>query len=235
MGDEDDVLAAETALGVLEGEDRAAAEARRASDPAFAAAVEAWEARLAPFHEEVLPVAPSPDLWSRIEAALPRSAANDSRPAIGGWRAAALSFGGIAAALALVLVTRPATPPAPPAPPAQQQPAPAPAALIAQLPDAEGASMLAARYDQGDALDVRATAIPEGPGEPELWVIPADGAPVSLGQFARSGASRLALAPTTRALLRDGATLALTLEPAEGAPHAAPSGTILGTARLTRI
>lgn len=236
MADDDDLLAGELALGLLEGEDRVAAEARRAGDPVFAAAVARWEARLAPFFDEVVPAPPPASLWPRIAAALPGAAvpppaANDDAPALGRWRAAAVSLGAVAAALALVLVTRPGPAPVPP-PPA---PAALPAALVAQLPDAKGASMLAARYAEGEAIDVVATAIPSGAGEPELWVIPAGGAPVSLGQFARAGQSRLPLSPATRALLQDGATLALTLEPADGAPHAAPSGTVLGTARLTRI
>lgn len=234
--DDRDLLAAELALGLLTGDDRRAAEARLTADPAFAEAASAWEARLAPLYDELSPVVPDPALWSRIEAELPRAANDDApapRPASARpWQFATAGFAAIAASLALALVLRPeSVPVAPPAPPV----AAAADALVAQLPDAEGASMLAARLPSGDDLVVRATAIPEGAGEPELWVIPAGGAPVSLGLIARQGESRVALDPARRALLADGATLALTLEPREGAPHSAPSGDILGTARLTRL
>lgn len=235
-----DLLAAELVLGLLPADERAQSEALRERDPAFDAAVIAWEGRLAPLYDEIAEVAPDPALWSRIEARLPAVAANDDVPASAlPWKVATGLFGTIAAALALVLITRPEPQPAPepriveaPAPEVIQAPA---ETLVAQLNDGEGASMLAVRLDAGGELRVRATAIPAGQGEPELWVIPAGGAPVSLGLIAREGESRVALTGPRDGLLIDGATLALTLEPREGAPHQAPSGDILGTARITRL
>ena len=67
----DELLAAEYALGVLAGPDRAAAERRMARDRAFAALVAAWEQRLAPWAAEIAEVAPPPDMWDRIAAELP--------------------------------------------------------------------------------------------------------------------------------------------------------------------
>ncbi|HTG38304.1 anti-sigma factor [Sphingomonas sp.] len=234
-----DLLAAELVLGLLPVGERTQAEARRAADPAFDAAVLAWERRLAPLYDEIADVAPDPSLWPRIEARLPVApAANDDRPGtVLPWKVATGLFGTVAAALALVLITRPDPQPLPaPEPQVVQAPAPAPAeTLVAQLNDGEGASMLAIRLDTDGQLRVRATDIPDGTGEPELWVIPAGGAPVSLGLIAREGESRVALDGSRGGLLVDGATLALTLEPREGAPHAAPSGDILGTARITRL
>ena len=54
----DEALAAEHALGVLTTRERAAAEQRMARDPAFAAQVLAWRARLAPLAAETAPAAP---------------------------------------------------------------------------------------------------------------------------------------------------------------------------------
>ena len=51
----DELLAAEYALGVLAGPDRATAERRMARDRAFAALVAAWEQRLAPSGRARLP------------------------------------------------------------------------------------------------------------------------------------------------------------------------------------
>src|SRR5437868_3856425 len=73
-------LAAELALGVLDGEARARAEARAASDPEFAAEAAAWSARLHPLAEDVAPVAAPDTLWPRIEAALPREGAPGAAP-----------------------------------------------------------------------------------------------------------------------------------------------------------
>ena len=52
---DDEALAAEHALGVLDHRDRAAAEARMARDPAFAREVEGWRARLAGLFAEIAP------------------------------------------------------------------------------------------------------------------------------------------------------------------------------------
>src|SRR5579862_2542978 len=92
----DELLAAEYALGVLTGPDRAAAERRMARDRAFAAWVAAWEQRLAPWAAEFAEVAPPPELWDRIAAELPTT-----RPQGGFWQSLAFWRGfGIASALA---------------------------------------------------------------------------------------------------------------------------------------
>jgi anti-sigma-K factor RskA len=54
-------------------------------------------------------------------------------------------------------------------------------------------------------------------------VIPADGKPRSLGLVNGEGASRIAVAIDHRGFMTQGATLAITMEPAATAPHAAPS------------
>ena len=61
-----DGLAAEYVLGSLDAAERAEVEARRALEGSFAAAVEAWERRLAPLLEAAPEVAPPPDLFDRI-------------------------------------------------------------------------------------------------------------------------------------------------------------------------
>ena len=68
---EDELIAAEYALGVLAGTERAAAERRIERDPPFANLVAAWEHRLAPLAEEIATIAPPPHVWDRIAAALP--------------------------------------------------------------------------------------------------------------------------------------------------------------------
>src|ERR1700689_3306409 len=95
----DELLAAEYALGVLAGPDRAAAERRMARDRVFAALVAAWEQRRAPWAAEITEVAPSPNVWDRIAAELP---ARQPQRA-GFWQSLAFwrSFG-IASALAAV-------------------------------------------------------------------------------------------------------------------------------------
>ena len=102
---ESEALAAEHALGVLDARERAAAETRMATDPAFAADVEAWRERLAPMLGGVAAVPPTPELWRRIERLLP---ANDNGALMNRlkfWRNTAMGgFALAAASLAAVVV-----------------------------------------------------------------------------------------------------------------------------------
>jgi len=102
---EDEAFAAEHALGVLNARERADAEARMAREPAFAADVEAWRARLSPMLESVASVPAPQGLWSRIERMLP---ANDNGAIMNKlrfWRNSAMGgFALAAASLAAVLV-----------------------------------------------------------------------------------------------------------------------------------
>ena len=93
MSDDDDLLAAELALGLV---DDTAVAARSAADPAFAERVAWWEARFAgltaPLGEE-----PSPELWRRIAARLP---SNDNAGGLLRWK---VISGGLAAVSAIAL------------------------------------------------------------------------------------------------------------------------------------
>ena len=71
---DDELIAAEYVLGVLNQADRAAAAERVARDRAFARLVADWESRLAPWAGEIAEVAPPPELWARIAGALPAPA-----------------------------------------------------------------------------------------------------------------------------------------------------------------
>jgi len=78
---DDELLAAEYALGVLADVDRVAAERRIASERAFALLVAEWEQRLAPWAAEIPEVVPPPRVWERIATALPaRRACGNALP-----------------------------------------------------------------------------------------------------------------------------------------------------------
>ncbi len=115
--EERDALAAELALGLLEGQARADALRLALSDPAFAALVAGWEAKLTPLHSEWADAAPGDRVWDGIAAQLPEarpSSVTAIETRLRRWRAGALVSGAIAAALALVLIAQPVAPPAPP-------------------------------------------------------------------------------------------------------------------------
>lgn len=226
---ERDALAAELALGLLEGEERAAALRLVLSDRDFARAVADWRDALAPLFDLVPEVAPSADLWPRIEAALDGNA--PAAPRAGFWKGATAVALAAAAALAGVLVLRPA-----PAPQIIERAAPVVAQLAAPLVSDGTASVVMARYDPAHAtLRVQANALPDDDRATELWVIPADGTPRSLGVFGKSGMTEVAMTPTLRAWLVDGATLAVSLEPAGGSPTGLPTGPVIASGKLVTI
>src|SRR3954447_22781911 len=62
-------LAAEYALGTLDADERAQAEALMSIDKDFAAMVEAWSTRLGVLNQMVGSVEPSPEVWDKIKLA----------------------------------------------------------------------------------------------------------------------------------------------------------------------
>lgn len=224
--DDRDVLAAELALGLLEGVDRAEALRLRLSDPAFAAMVDDWHRRLAPLLDAYREAQPSDAVWDGIlnrikplEAAkVPAAAARK------GWRALALATSAIAASLALFIAFRP------------QSDMPRSTVSVAQLTGEAKALHVVARYDGAHGmLALRTEGIQADAKSPELWVIPADGKPRSLGLIAPKGPSEVSVPASLRAFLRDGATLAVTMEDAATAPHDAPSSTPIAVGSISVI
>ena len=63
----------------------------------------------------------------------------------------------------------------------------------------------------------------------ELWAVPAEGAPRSLGLISADGASVV----KRNRVMKDTAALAVSLEPAGGSPTGAPTGPILYVGKLT--
>ncbi|WP_447762425.1 anti-sigma factor [Sphingopyxis panaciterrae] len=225
-----DALAAELALGVLDGQERADALRRTLSDPGFAALVRDWEDRLAPLHGQSAEISPPESTWTAIARRI--DGAPDHEPVLRRlrfWRAGAMVSGAVAAALALLLVTRPAAVPDPVAVTPQT-------VAVARIEGDGKGPIILARYDQASgAMTLRIEGFDPGALAPELWVIPAGGDPVSLGQIDRSGTANIALPAAHRPLLRDGATLAITMEPASSVPHRAPSSAPVAAGKITII
>lgn len=223
-----DALAAELVLGLLEGEERVQAMRLRLSDPDFATAVETWTRRFEPLYEQ-FEDQPSPALWPAIRRRLGALGDEQVRRSVRRWRIGTIVSGSLAASLAVILVLRPAPVPVEVVRPPDR-------AAIAQLGGGDAPALLAATYDPaGGELRIRAVRLPESKLAPELWVIPADGVPRSLGLVAADGVTRVAVDAPHRALLTDGATLAITLEPRDGAPHKAPSSAPIAAGIISTI
>lgn len=61
----------------------------------------------------------------------------------------------------------------------------------------------------------------------QLWAIPAEGTPVSLGLMPEGGKGRISLDESQRKLLGEPIALAISLEPAGGSPTGQPTGPVL--------
>lgn len=224
---EEDVLAGELALDVLEGEERAAVLRRYLSDPAFAAAVEAWRLRLGQLHEAVEDE-PIPGLWHAIEAKLDRDDAPQTLRKLRFWRGTAFASGAVAAALALALLL-------PQTPQVQTVVLPPDQSAIAQL-DGKAGAVLAANYTPAAGqLQIRSLDLPQSNLKPELWLIPADGVPRSLGLIGTEGTTRISVPLNLRVYLTDGTVLAVSLERAETAPHKAPTSAPIAAGKISMI
>jgi len=211
-----DLLAAEYVLGTLAGGARRRFARWRDADPFVDRRVRAWEDRLAALAFRLPPVSPSPGVWVSIERRIgfaPR----------GRWRAMAAAAGAIAV-LALGWLVWQETRVAPP--PAQ--------AVIA---DQAGAALwrveLAA---DGGLIEVSTIGTVHYPDRRalELWALPPDAAPVSLGLMPASGRVRLALDDRQRAALGLAANLAVSEEPPGGSPTGVPTGPVLYVATIAR-
>lgn len=226
-----DALAAQYVAGTLRGPARRRFEALLPGHPALRTAVAAWQARLLPLTAVVPPVPPPPHVWRAIERRLwPAPAAAGTAPSW--WQRLTLWRGLAAVASAAVLVLSVAVLRPPPAVP--------PIVVVLQGQagtEAAGASFVASVSGDGGALvmqPVSALSVQAG-RVLELWSVPPQGAPKSLGLIDAGGVTVLRRDRLPPTLLKGGtAALAVSLEPPGGSPTGAPSGPVVfaGALRL---
>jgi anti-sigma-K factor RskA len=230
-GDEADLLAAEFVIGLLDGDDHAAAAARAGRDPSFAAAVAAWESRLTPLADAIASVAPSAAVWTGIARRLPRNRA-DQKPwwdSLVLWRAATAVAAATAAALAVVVLT----PDRSVAPTPEQPGALQPVLASTRMQTESGRVLFVITLDQERNRVVVTPVDPDGqPGHShELWLLPKEGAPVSLGVMPDDASAAMTV---TLSLSAD-ASLAISVEPEGGSPTGLPTGPVVAQGRLTPL
>jgi anti-sigma-K factor RskA len=225
LSEDDIALAGEYVLGLLDAAGEATVNARIATDSAFAAEVDAWRERLAPMlaGEEAAPA----HIWAAIQNALPGPSGQD----VGSgkllfWRTLTGISVGAAAILGILLLQKPeaVAPPAPEAP------------LIAALGSETGNASLTASYDVGTGrMIVTPVSLDTGELYPELWIIPADGTPRSLGIVESRQATAMTVPADMRRYMDSGGTLAITSEPQSGGPGGKPSGPVIASGKITTI
>jgi anti-sigma-K factor RskA len=140
VADPEDVTAAELALGVLEGDERATALRRVLAEPGFAATVEWWRERFAALFDLWPEVAAPAHIETRIAATLDGAAvATRGFP----WPLLAIASSAIAACLLLFILVDPR----PSVPVSQPVPAARPTSLLVATLDAGEDGQVAAAFD----------------------------------------------------------------------------------------
>lgn len=236
--------AAELALGLLEGDERVQAERELLRDPSFRASHAYWEALTEKWLDTVPPMRLESDLWPSINARLANGPAYSGgiangrslgRAPVRAWAIAATMTALLSCTIAVHFYQRDLTTRHENTSLARRLAITEGERKIGQIRDGTSNVLVTALYDPpSGTIDLRLD-VPRGPSRvPELWVIPADGRPRSLGTFP-DATGQLRVQPAMRTLLTDGVTLALTLEPADGALHSAPTGPVLGTTELRTI
>jgi anti-sigma-K factor RskA len=220
---EDELLAAEYALGVLDDADRATAEQRITQDRAFARQVAAWEQRLAPWAEEIPEMLPPPHVWNRIAGALPLQAPRAGLwQNIAFWRGLTFATGAVAAACLAALVYLGAF--------THTEP------LVATI-ESGGQRHFVATIDvkRSTVAVVPAAFSADATRVPELWLIPPDGRPRPIGLLRADAPVTLPLSGELAGLAKTNATLAVSLEPPGGSTTGLPTGPVIGAGKLTNL
>jgi anti-sigma-K factor RskA len=223
MSDDDDLLAAEFALGLLDEAEAQAAQARARTDALLSLRIAWWRDQLAPLAREA-EEAPPAAVWPRIEA---RLGANDN--AGGGarpWKWATAGLGALAAVLLAIVMLRPsALPPVSPV---------GPPPLVASLTGEKGTTVSVSIDDGNGQMRITPLLLDPGTGDAELWVIPVgETVPVSMGVFDARQVSVHDVAQKG-SLLAPGATFAISLEVKGGSPTGKAQGPIVATGKIFR-
>ena len=221
---EPDTTAAELALGVLGGDERAAALRRVIGEPGFAREVERWRDRFALLFAGVVEVPAPEGVFEKVEARI--DGRDGARRAVNPWKPTA-----IAASLAALAMTAVALRPVE-APPAVVATAPMIAAMA--LTDTNGSQPALYDADAGLLRMPGPMPIPAGRSA-QLWVIEGDSAPKPLGLFRQVRPGSYVAEANMGVVIKPGTTLAISIEPVGGSPTGAPTGPVIASGLLTKV
>ena len=246
---DDPMIAAEWALGLLEGEELLAARGKAATDPHFAWRKEWWDDWFAPLTDGMAGAEPGDQVWNGIAARIAAqqataevAAASPEAPAVNvvalearvrRWQwVAGISSMAAAVALALFLSSPLGSPVAPPVQIAAAEP------MVATVPIGETGLRLDVTYiPESEKMLVAAIGLTaDGVHDHELWLVPADGSALqSLGVVAPGEVRSMALPAAVTAKLSDGASLVLTREPIGGKPEGVDAGPVVAKGAFSRV
>lgn len=214
-------LAAEFVLGTLRGRARQRFEAIVREDASVAAIVRRWEAELTPLAERMAPVEPPARVWKEIESRI-SSRASSLVPGASFWSSLAFwrGFGAVSAGLATVLLAfflflsgAPRDEPL----------------FVAVLTAPDSVPRMVVSMHAPDLLRVRMVKpwkVDNDKGL-ELWVLPKEGAPRSLGMVANAMGDTMIRIDPSDPRVQGANALAVSLEARSGSPTRQPSGPVL--------
>ena len=223
-----EALAAQYVAGTLRGPARRRFEALLPSHPALQAAVRQWQLRLMPLTGVLAPQTPPARVWQAIERRLWPAAAQAEKPS---WWSRLALWRGLSALASMAVVGLAVLLASPP-------PALAPVVVVLASTGADAGTagtFVASLSGDGRALVTR-------PLQPvalqadrvfELWSVPPEGSPRSLGLISANGATVLQRQKLPATVLRGGtAALAVSIEPPGGSPTGAPTGPVVFAGKL---
>jgi anti-sigma-K factor RskA len=226
-----DLLAAEYVLGTLPARARIRFRRVAAADAMVAGAIGDWERRLSGLADGLPGVMPPPRVWTRIASRLGLASGESTGASSGSWwgrvafwRVFALaSFAGL---IALGIAQYKGTP------------AQGGEGIVVVMAGPDAKPVFVAASPRGDrVMRVKAVAAVAIPADKslELWMLPGQGDPISLGLVDATGTATLTLRAPAGTLLAGMTALALSLEPAGGSPTGKPTGPVLYTGTIQQI
>ncbi|MGF2735747.1 anti-sigma factor [Marinobacter sp. DUT-1] len=221
-----EALAAEYVLGSLRGAARRRFEQWMMESARVRREVWFWEEKLGALAADVPENQPPASVWKNIERRLwgaQEQPAQAEVRGIGRWFWPSWSVLATAAVLVLAVVM-------------VQQPRPTGEQLSGAIVQAnlEDPLWLVSESGAENLLKLRSVAASaaEAGKDYELWVVPENGQPLSLGVIPAGGVHQVRLTDEAREALSRSRTLAISLEPRGGSPTGAPTGPILHVTKL---
>lgn len=226
-----DALAAEYALGTLQGRARSRFERMLKEDPALRSLVDQWENRLIPLAESIEPVTPPRRVWRNVEARIQGRA----RPA-GLWASLPFWRGLSASAAAMLVVMSVYLGVWLPVKNANRE------VMVVVMSDQQARPMMTVSWPVQDAhkprLRIRVIGHQEMAPDTawELWMINGqDKTPRSLGLITTHETQEIDVPPQLMPAINAAYGMAMSVEPKGGSLSGKPSGPVLYSGQCTKM
>ena len=213
-------LAAAYALGTLRGPARRRLEQMARDDETLASMIHGWELALAPLAADIPAVQPPSRVWQAIERRISPPA--PTRTSF--WRSFGLIAGGLATVLLAFFIWISTGPRGDPV-------------FVAVLTAQDSGPRAVVSLHEPNTLRVHIVkpwAAAEGKSL-ELWVLPTEGTPRSLGLVANASGDTLIRLRTSDPRMQGANALAVSLEPAGGSPTSLPTGPVLCSGAIAPV